>query len=247
MIKKPSNYWTFEKCKEAALKYNSRNDFRKKCRGSYHSATKNEWLDEICSHMMKFGNKYKRAIYVYIFPDNYYYVGLTLNLERRNDEHLNLFKKSNVFKHKEKTGLIPELIILSDYMDAKLAIIEEQKYIEKYKKEGYITLNIYKASSLGNVEKYWTIENLQKEALKYNKRTEFQKKSSGAYTIAWRDGILNKICYHMIEIKKPNGYWTLEKCKEEASKYKTKTEWKHKSSGSFDSAYNNNWFKEIYK
>jgi len=39
------------KCKEESLKYNNRTDFRKKSNGSYSSALKNKWLEEICSHM----------------------------------------------------------------------------------------------------------------------------------------------------------------------------------------------------
>ncbi len=34
------------------------------------------------------GNKFKRCIYAYEFSDNYVYVGLTLNLDKRNNRHL---------------------------------------------------------------------------------------------------------------------------------------------------------------
>ena len=42
--------WTKEKCKEEALKFNHRIDFK---RGSmaYKSASNNKWLDDICEHM----------------------------------------------------------------------------------------------------------------------------------------------------------------------------------------------------
>ena len=35
----------------------------------------------------------------------------------------------------------------------------------------------------------WDEENLEVEALKYGTRTEFQKKSYGAYQAAWRRGL----------------------------------------------------------
>jgi hypothetical protein len=48
---KPKNYWTKEKCIEEALKYNKRSHFWKNNLSAYYSARKNNWLDEICSHM----------------------------------------------------------------------------------------------------------------------------------------------------------------------------------------------------
>jgi hypothetical protein len=36
--------------------------------------------------------------------------------------------------------------------------------------------------------------------------------------------------------RKPNHYWTLELCKEEANKYKTKVEWRLTSRASFSKA-----------
>jgi predicted GIY-YIG superfamily endonuclease len=43
--------WTYEKCKEVALKYNAKVEFRNKETSAYNKAYKNKWLDEICSHM----------------------------------------------------------------------------------------------------------------------------------------------------------------------------------------------------
>jgi len=50
-IDKPSGYWTKEKCQDATFGCENREQFRKKCRSAYNSACKNNWLDEICSHM----------------------------------------------------------------------------------------------------------------------------------------------------------------------------------------------------
>ncbi len=44
--------------------------------------------------------------------------------------------------------------------------------------------------------------------------------------------------------RKPRGYWTLEKCKEETLKFNSRTEWQNKSKGSYDAAFNNNWIDE---
>ena len=71
---------------------------------------------------------------------------------------------------------------------------------------------------------YWTKENCQKESLKYNSRFEYLKGSKGAYESSRRNGWLDDICSHMIEILKPRGYWTKENCQKESLKYKTRLE-----------------------
>lgn len=50
-MSKPRNYWTKEKCKEDALKYNIRENFKKGYVSAYNAALRNKWLDEICLHM----------------------------------------------------------------------------------------------------------------------------------------------------------------------------------------------------
>lgn len=45
--------WTFEKCKEEALKYKTRKEFYKNNNSAYNSARKNNWLEEVCNHMRK--------------------------------------------------------------------------------------------------------------------------------------------------------------------------------------------------
>ena len=35
LTKKPKNYWNFERCKNEALKYQTKNDFRKKSNSAY--------------------------------------------------------------------------------------------------------------------------------------------------------------------------------------------------------------------
>jgi len=77
----------------------------------------------------------------------------------------------------------------------------------------------------------WTLEECKKEAKKYKFRGEWQKKSMGSYTAARVSGWLEKCTAHMERLQKPNGYWTLERCKADALKYKTKAEWGKNSLG----------------
>jgi hypothetical protein len=49
----------------------------------------------------------------------------------------------------------------------------------------------------------------------------------------------------MTQINNPNGYWTKEKCIEEAKKYNTIKEWKTNNQTSYNKAIKNNWLEEI--
>ena len=46
---------------------------------------------------------------------------------------------------------------------------------------------------------------------------------------------------------KPDGYWTIEKCIEDASKYKTKGEWRNENGISYSTAYKNGWMNQCCK
>ena len=50
-MRKNKGYWTKERCKEIALKHNTKKDFKKYNSYVYEISLKNKWLNEICSHM----------------------------------------------------------------------------------------------------------------------------------------------------------------------------------------------------
>lgn len=79
---------------------------------------------------------------------------------------------------------------------------------------------------------YWTKEKCFEEVLKYNTKKEFFQKSQGAYMFLYRNGLLNDACPHMRSYKK-HGYWTKEKCFEEALKYESRSEFQKKSGGAY--------------
>jgi len=79
--------------------------------------------------------------------------------------------------------------------------------------------------------KKWTLDELKREARKYNSRNAFKNGSRCAYNACQRRGILNEICKHM---KNVLTYWTDEMLRKEALKYKTRSEFYERS----NSAYN---------
>ena len=239
---KPNGYWSKDMCLKEAKKYKSRSEFAKKCSGAYSSSLYKNWLNEICSHMKFIGNAYKRMIYAYEFPDNHVYVGLTFNIDKRNSCHL---IKGPVKNHIVKTGLTPILKELTSYISTDKSKVKEAYWQHKYKKLGWIPLHKAKPGAIGNGFFKWNKELLLEEAKKYKTRTDFCKNSSGAYYNALRHNCLDEICSHMNYFSYPKGYWTLERCKKEAKKYKYKTQFARKSCSAYERARKNNWIDKI--
>jgi hypothetical protein len=241
MDKKPMYYWTYEKCKESAMKYKTKKDFEKYDNKAYKAMYRKGYLD-ICSHM-EIKNDKKRCIYVYEFDDNYAYVGLTHNHIDRKNRHKK-DKYSYVYKHfMICSGYTFKL--LTDYINVDDAIIQESEYVERYKNNGWLILNKSKTGSIGSTILFWNYDNCKKEALKYNTRSEYYRKSGGSYNSALKNGWLNDICSHMIELKKPNGYWDYNTCKVEALKHNTKNEFKRYNKTAYNTACRNKWINKI--
>lgn len=94
--------------------------------------------------------------------------------------------------------------------------------------------------------KMWIKENCTINALLFKTRTEFRKKSNGAYDSARKNGWLEECCKHMIRPEKKR-IWTKEKCIKISKKFKTKSEWIKKSLPSYSAASKNNWRDECAK
>ena len=235
---KSKGYWNKENCQEIALKYKTRLDFHKNDSWVYRIAVKNDWLDDICSHMKVIGNLIKRCIYVYEFADNSAYIGLTFNIDDRNEKHI---KKGTVYNHIQIT---PTYILkqLTDYIDVDEAKRLEDKYVKEYKKNGWTILNIIKTGGIGG-NKFWTKEKCKKIASKYKTRSEFNK--TPASIAARRYGWLEEINNSLEQTQKSIGYWTKEKCQEEALKYKTRIDFFNGSSGVFNKCVKKKWLNDI--
>lgn len=95
---------------------------------------------------------------------------------------------------------------------------------------------------------HWTKEECLKESSKYMTRMEFYNEAPGAYMSAMKNAWLNEVCSHMIgKIKKPNRYWTKERCELEASKYTTKTQMQKNTGGAYRASLENGWLNEFFK
>lgn len=69
----------------------------------------------------------------------------------------------------------------------------------------------------------WTKETCCEEAKKYKSRSEFCKGCCSAYKASMKNGWIDDYIWFSTK-KKPNSYWTYERCFEEALKYKSRSD-----------------------
>jgi len=243
-IVKCNNYWTYEKCKEVALKCETKKELKSKYVSAHNKIYKENWL-ELLSHLKKIGNKYKRLIYTYEFSDNHCYVGLTGNIKRRNNQHIIGKDKSSVKKYMNETNLKPILKIKSDYIDVDLAILLEGETLNDYKNNGWILLNEVKTGGIGSHDLKWTIESCKIEVEKYEKLSDFIKYSGGAYTT-----ILKKDWQHLLDpirTKTIFRYWNnKELCEKESKKYNSRCEFRKSVWSAYNYSSINGWLDEFF-
>lgn len=88
---------------------------------------------------------------------------------------------------------------------------------------------------------FWnSYEHCYEEARKYKTRNEFHNKKKWAYNSARKNGWLDDYIWFEIP-KRPGGYWTENKCYQEAKKYASRIEFNDNSSGAYYSAKKNGW------
>jgi hypothetical protein len=238
---------TKETCQQEALKYQTKREFKASNRNIYQYAYKYGFLDEICQHMISLGNRKYKCVYCYEFPDKSVYVGITYDfLKRKRDRE----KRPNdtVTGYISKTGFQPIHKQLTDYIKTEEAIFLEAEFVKEYEKNNWIVLNKIKTGGIGGDILYWTKEKCLAEALKYDTKSDFNLYSKGAYDSCRRNGWLNEAYSHMKVFNRQdlNLYWTKERCELKALLCNTRTEFRKKYGGAYDSARRHNWLDEIY-
>jgi predicted GIY-YIG superfamily endonuclease len=196
--------WTYERVKEIASKYTTLSDFHEKDNLAYLAALRHGWSDEITKHMIRVGNLVKRAVYAFEFPDNSVYVGLTLDLGRREKQHLSDEGYSAVSNHIKKTNLTPYFKKISDeYLDSNDASNLEKCTINNYISTGWKILNKMKAGGLGYAcIRVYTYQKVKEDASKFQRPSEFKKQMPGSYSAAIRNGWLDEVTAHMKKMKR---------------------------------------------
>lgn len=239
--------WHFNEILKEAKKYKSRTDWQKFSASSYKASFKlSQNKRNLCiKHMNIRGSYYRRCVYkIEIKNTKKVYIGLTLNFEKRLNYHKISKKFKEIIKIYGKKSIIAEK--LTEYIDAKISIKLEKKFIKKFKSKGYEVLNIAKAGSLGASIFIWNKEKVLKDALKYNKRSAWLKYGKGAPSYAKRFGFYEEATKHM-KILNEKGKWTREKILKDALKYKTRVDWRLNSPNAYDASFYYGYYKQATK
>lgn len=255
-IRKKKGYWTKERCIEDSKNYSTKKEWKNNNEGAYIRAIKFGWMNECISHMSL--GLYK--------PSGYW-------TKEKCRENALTYSKKGVWMRKSsrsyavarENGWIEEF---SRHMETihkphgywALERCKEDALIYKTRKEWMKNSNGYAmAQKNGWLEectlhmkrtskpnKYWTKERCIEDAQKYTIKFHW-KKSRGAYASAEKNGWSEECTAHMEKGKKPNNYWTKERCIEDAQKYSSMSEWTKKNSSAINSARKNGWLDECIK
>lgn len=94
------------------------------------------------------------------------------------------------------------------------------------------------------MQKKWTKETVFEESKKYSSRSEFKKKKSGAFRIAYINGWLDEMTWLVHPTSKPVK-WTKEADFDESRKYSTVTEFMKNAVTAYTIAKRNGWLTEM--
>ena len=253
--RKKNLVWTKEKCHAEVLKFKTRTEFQRERGGAYNAARKNGWIDDICSHMTRLKKsrdfwtkekchqealKCKTRTEFSKNSHGAYYVARKNGWLDEVCSHMTSTRKPKGYWTKERCH--------EEALKFKTRGEFQKKLNKAYyvaRKKGWLDEICSHMTSSRKPKDYWTKERCHKESLKLKSRNEFYNNSGSAYNKALRNKWLDDICSHMISLKKPKNYWTKKRCYEEALKYKTKSEFRAKSSGAYKMARRKDWLDDI--
>ena len=120
----------------------------------------------------------------------------------------------------------------------------------KYESDGWNVLNKAKtgkySGSIGRLGKgIWSEKKCYEEALKYDTKIGFKKGSQSAYNKSIRKGWFKQYTW-LKESKKPDGYWTYDRLKEEASKYNSRNSFRLNSHSAYNISVKQKFLDEFY-
>lgn len=220
--------WSYDSCKEEALKYKTRSDFMKGCGSAYKYAHRNGFLDEICSHMteklhrwtkeecqtiaLKYTKrtdfrKYDLAAYHFAEKNKFLHdICSHMEIVRcqwTKEKVLSVAKECKTRKAfaTKYSGAYTYALCnnMKDELD-KLFGIQKRKETDKKKVRKRIT---------------YTLEECVELAKKYNERKRFKAENMSLYRYILSKGWSDIVLSHMPQ----RTQWTLELATEVASKY----------------------------
>lgn len=248
MARHPHGYWTFERCREEALKFKIRGDFLKSSPSAYRISCRKGWI-ELFDWLGHGSNPYlgnRDCVYGYFFNDLHaVYVGRTIDKVERRRRH-STDNSSAVFQFAAEQGVpVPEMTILEDGLAVLDGCEREDFYCRKFQNEGWKLLNKGKTGrecgAIGTMRVTWNKRRCHEAAMGFKSLREFAETIPGAYQSSRKNGWLSE--FDWLERRRKT-VWNHEKCREEALKYRSKAEFAKCSSGAFQAASRNGWLAE---
>ena len=193
--------YTYEFCLETAKKYKTHMDFRQMDGKVYYKAKSKNWLKDYTWLENIESNLRTQSIYVYEFPNNIAYVGLTCNVKKRDYQHRYYNEKyhnnDSVLNYSIENNVeIPEIKILEEGLTRIESKEHEQYWADYYKNNGYELINKCKCGSLGGNTRQTEIsaEDIILEAKKYKNQEEMYRENRVFYNYMINRG-LKKECF----------------------------------------------------
>ena len=200
--KRPRGYWTLERLQADALRFQTRGAWQKCSPTAYQAANKRGVLEGCCGHMVD-GKK----------PDGHW------TLERCKEDALRFETKSAWAQGSS-----------SAYRAARI--------------KGFFEACCAHMVGPRKPAGYWTLERCKEDALRFETKSAWVAGSSAVYSAAHKQGFLEECFGHMAELQKPHGYWTLERCKEDALRFETRSDWQKGSRGAYQAAHAKGFLEE---
>lgn len=238
--------WTYDKCKEEALKYSTRMEFKQNSGSAYSQSVKNKWLNNLCAHMKQ------------VLKPKKYWNFETCKTEALKHETRTDFAKAKgwAYQYASINGWLDDICahmtIVGNY---KKRCVYAYEFSNNFVYVG-LTYNFeerWKKRMLDNndvVKKFINKTNLVPARIQLTNYVDKDKASlqeikflKKYHTEGWN--ILNRVKGGSLggNVLK----WTKDVCKTEALKYKTLKEFRDKNNNCLAAIYKNKWHKELLK
>lgn len=246
--KHEDGYWTEDRVWDVAHHYTNKNDFSKnervayKWAGQYGLLEKMTWMKSPTYDDRR--ENRDSEVYAYVDETNKVaYVGLAIDTQNRKRTH-KYDKNDPVLRY---FGVIPEPIVLKKNLTIDESTYWEDFYIKEYINNEYKVLNKAPTGvgtgSIGGIPKWSSREDVFAESHKYHSRSEFKRKSGGAYNHALSNGWLDEMTW--LQTPPPKIKWTREKVFEEGHKYQFKGDFCNGSPRAYEVANENGWLEKM--
>jgi predicted GIY-YIG superfamily endonuclease len=244
--------WTKQLCAIEAAKYTSTVEFARGNRPAYRATIRYGWFDEICSHMTRART-----------PSRMITKEVCANEALKHASRVAFQKDGKrLYIAARRRGWLDEISSHMDYLrnpsnelTFERCAEEAQKYSSRTEFARGSTGYYIKARRMGwlaeicghmeYLSQPWTRAMCTTAAATNASRGDFFHKNPKAYKAALTNGWLEDVCAHMTFLRKPDGYWTKERCAEVASQYSVRKQFQVSEKGCYLYALRRGWLTEI--